>query len=161
MSTGGCWVVNNGQTLVNAVCERPLPLDGYRHFTLCRILGGTFLMVPLSLMFNQPFLYDTIKHDSMHKIQLVSILEKSSNYFVGQCHKSPKRHLRRPHFSKGLTKLAIRALHNTEILSLLSSRTQLVNKCSGLICLALPARQKFGLILVIKFFIVEVIKKSS
>jgi hypothetical protein len=34
-------------------------------------------------------------------------------------------------------------------------------KCPGLICLALPARQKFGLILVIKFFLVEVIKKSS
>ena len=32
-------------------------------------------------------------------------------------------------------------------------------KCPGLICLALPARQKFGLILVIKFFLVEVIKK--
>ena len=141
MSTGGCWVVNNGQTLVNAVCERPLPLDGYRHFTLCRILGGTFLMVPLSLMFNQPFLYDTIKHDSMHKIQLVSILEKSSNYFVG----SPKRHLRRPHFSKGLTKLAILPDY----------------KCSGLICLALTDQQKNKQILVIKFFIVEVIKKSS
>ena len=32
-------------------------------------------------------------------------------------------------------------------------------KCPGLICLALPARQKFGLILVMKFFLVEVIKK--
>ena len=31
-------------------------------------------------------------------------------------------------------------------------------ECPGLICLALPARQKFGLILVIKFFLVEVIK---
>jgi hypothetical protein len=28
------------------------------------------------------------------------------------------------------------------------------------ICLALPARQKFGLILVIKFFLIEFIKKS-
>ena len=53
-----------------------------------------------------------------------------------QCHESRKRHLRRPHFSKGLTKLAI--LPDYE--------------CPGLICLALPARRKFGLILVIKFF---------
>ena len=60
-------------------------------------------------------------------------------------HESRKRHLRRPHFSKGLTKLAI--LPNYE--------------CPGLICLALPACRKFGLILVIKFFLVEVMKKSS
>ena len=46
---------------------------------------------------------------------------------------------------KGLTKLAI--LPDCE--------------CPGLICLALPARRKFGLILVIKFFLVEVMKKSS
>jgi hypothetical protein len=51
----------------------------------------------------------------------------------------------KPHFSKGLTKLAI--LPDYE--------------CPGLICLALPARRKFGLILVIKFFLVEVMKKSS
>ena len=31
-------------------------------------------------------------------------------------------------------------------------------KCPGLICLALPARQKFGLILVIKLLLVEVKK---
>ena len=60
---------------------------------------------------------------------------------VGQCHESRKLHLLRPHFSK----LAILPDY----------------KCPGLICLALPARQKFGLILVIKFFLVEVIKKSS
>ena len=34
-------------------------------------------------------------------------------------------------------------------------------KCPGLICLALPPHQKFGLILAIKFFKFEVIKKSS
>ena len=34
-------------------------------------------------------------------------------------------------------------------------------ECPGLICLALLARRKFGLILVIKFFLVEVMKKSS
>ena len=34
-------------------------------------------------------------------------------------------------------------------------------ECPGLICLALRARRKFGLILVIKFFLVEVMKKSS
>ena len=34
-------------------------------------------------------------------------------------------------------------------------------KCPGLICLALPAGRKFGLILVIKSFLVEVMKKSS
>ena len=51
----------------------------------------------------------------------------------------------KPHFSKGLTKLAI--LPDCE--------------CPGLICLALPARRKFGLILVTKFFLVEVMKKSS
>ena len=33
-------------------------------------------------------------------------------------------------------------------------------KCLGLICLALPARQKFGLILVKKFFLIKVIKKN-
>ena len=44
--------------------------------------------------------------------------------------------------SKGLTKLAI--LPDYEF--------------PGFICLALPARQRFGLILVIKFFLVEVIK---
>ena len=60
-----------------------------------------------------------------------------------QCHEGWKRHLRRPYFSKGLTKLAI--LPDYE--------------CPGLICLALPAHQKFGLILVIKFFLVEVMKK--
>ena len=53
-----------------------------------------------------------------------------------QCHESRKRHLRRPHFSIRLTKLAILSDY----------------KCPGLICLALPARQKFGLLLVIKFF---------
>ena len=58
---------------------------------------------------------------------------------------SQKQHLRRPHFSKGLTKLAI--LPDYE--------------CPGLICLALLARRKFGLILVIKFFLVEVMKKLS
>ena len=41
-----------------------------------------------------------------------------------------------PIFQKELTKLAILP----------------DNKCSGLICLALPPGQKFGLILVIKFF---------
>ena len=60
-------------------------------------------------------------------------------------HEGRKRHLRRPHFSKGVTKLAILP----------------ECKCPGLIFLALPASQKFGLILVIKFFLVEVIKKSS
>ena len=60
------------------------------------------------------------------------------------CHEGRKRHLQRPHFSKGLTKLAI--LPDYE--------------CPGLICLALPARRKFGLILVIKVFLVEVMKKS-
>ena len=50
-----------------------------------------------------------------------------------QCPESGKRHLRRPHFSKGLTKLAILPDY----------------KCPGLTCLALPARQKFDLILVI------------
>ena len=49
------------------------------------------------------------------------------------------RHL----FFKGLTKLANLPDY----------------KCLGLICLALPPRQKFGLILIIKFFLVEVIKK--
>ena len=34
-------------------------------------------------------------------------------------------------------------------------------KCPEMICLALPARQKFDLILVIKFFLIEDIKKSS
>ena len=62
-----------------------------------------------------------------------------------QCHESRKRHLRQPYFSKGLTKLAILPDYD----------------CPGLICLALPARRKFGLILVIKFFLVEVMKKSS
>ena len=41
-----------------------------------------------------------------------------------------------PNFSKGLTKLAIFPDY----------------KCPGWICLALPPGQKFGLILVIKFF---------
>ena len=61
-------------------------------------------------------------------------------------YESRKRHQRRLHFSKGLTKLAILPNHERP----------------GLICLALPAHRKFGLILVqIKFFLVEVMKKSS
>ena len=56
-----------------------------------------------------------------------------------QCHEGRKRHLWRPHFSKGLTKLAILPSY----------------KCPGLICLALPARQRFGLILVINFFLLK------
>ena len=67
-------------------------------------------------------------------------------YFLSRHSQKPqKQHLRQPHFSKGLTKLAILPDY----------------KCPGLICLALPARQKFGPILVIRFFLVEVIKKSS
>ena len=51
-----------------------------------------------------------------------------------------------PIFQNGLQKLAILPDY----------------KCPGLICLALPPRQIFGLILVIKFFFkFEVIKKSS
>ena len=51
-----------------------------------------------------------------------------------QGHEGRKRHLRRPYFSKGLTKLAI--LWDYE--------------CSGMLCLALPARQNFGQTLVDK-----------
>ena len=50
-----------------------------------------------------------------------------------------------PIFQKGLQKLAILGDYEH----------------SGMLCLALPARRKFGLILVIKFFLVEVIKKPS
>ena len=49
--------------------------------------------------------------------------------------RSQKGYLRQPNFSKGLTKLAIFPDY----------------KRPGLICLALPPRQKFGLILVIKW----------
>ena len=60
------------------------------------------------------------------------------------CSKPRKRHLQQSNFSKGLTKLAILPDY----------------KCPGLSCLAFPACQKFCLILVIKFFLVEVMKKS-
>ena len=55
-------------------------------------------------------------------IQQETIVQNNKEY----CHESRKRHLRRPHFSKGLTKLAILPDY----------------KCPGLICLALPARRK-------------------
>merc|ERR1712051_722464 len=65
---------------------------------------------------------------SAHRLFIISKLSTQ------HCHESRKRHLRRPHFSKGLTKLAIFPDYERP----------------GLICLALPPRQKFGLILVIK-----------
>ena len=53
--------------------------------------------------------------------------------------------LQRLHFSKGLTKLIILPDY----------------QCPRLFCLPLPARQRFGLILVNFFFLIKVIKKSS
>ena len=51
---------------------------------------------------------------------------KADSYCGYQCHESRKRHLRRPHFSKRLSKLAILPDY----------------KCPRMLCLALPARRK-------------------
>ena len=59
---------------------------------------------------------------------LISPLFKHFALHPEQCHEGRKRHLRRPHFSKGLIKLAI--LPDYE--------------CPGLICLALPARRNLA-----------------
>lgn len=83
---------------------------------------------------------------SFHSQNMVGQDVLSNMVVVFMSHESRKRHLRRPHLSKGLTKF---------------KPSSPIIKCPGLICLALPARQKFGLILVIKFCLVEVRKKSS
>ena len=69
------------------------------------------------------------------KMALTALHSKVITQHTKQCHEGQKRHLRRHHFSKGLTKLAILPDY----------------KCPGLICLALPPGQKFGPILMIKF----------
>ena len=61
------------------------------------------------------------------------------------CHDGRKRHLRRPHFSKGLMKLAI----------------VLDFKCPWMLCLALQAGQKFGSdFTILSGLKIEVTKKS-
>ena len=83
------------------------------------------------------------KEELLTKISLLEIVFETANHYLyiswltNQGHEGRKRHLQQPHFSKGLTKLAILPDY----------------KCAGLICLALPARQVCGLILVIKFFL--------
>ena len=84
-----------------------------------------------SICSEPPFNYEYLKTRNMssnfffssYQLRLL-IWSKVCNRVMG--HEDRKRHFRRPHFSKGLTKLAI--LQDYE--------------CSGMLCLALPARRK-------------------